>query len=91
MDFNRCLSNLTKAGSDNEKMAAMLLVSPPRLVESRSYNTQILFTLYLVSLQAAKLIKSRDIGGEDRKKIFNAIGFNFLNRLFATSDRECSS
>lgn len=48
----------------------------------------IIIVRYYSNSQAAKLIKSGDIGGEDRKKIFNAIGFNFLNRLFAMS--ECS-
>ena len=42
--------------------------------------------LSLPPLQAAKLIRSGDIGAEGRRKVFDAVGFNFLNRLLATSE-----
>ncbi len=80
MDLSQCLSILTKASSDNEKMAAMLVVSFTKP------KCPVAVLNFADSLQAAKLIKSGDIGSEDRKKIFNAIGFNFLNRLLATSE-----
>ena len=36
-------------------------------------------------LQVAKLVNSSDIGADGRKKIFDAVGFSFINRLLATS------
>ena len=36
-------------------------------------------------LQVAKLVNSSDIGADGRKKVFDAVGFSFINRLLATS------
>jgi hypothetical protein len=38
-----------------------------------------------IFLQVAKLVNSSDIGADGRKKIFDAVGFSFINRLLATS------
>ena len=35
-------------------------------------------------LQVAKLVNSSDIGADGRKKVFDAVGFSFINRLLAT-------
>ena len=48
-------------------------------------NVVVSVSLY-PSLQAAKLIRSSDIGVEGRRKVFDAVGFNFLNRMLATSE-----
>ena len=82
MDLNQCLSILSKATSDNEKMAAMLVVS---LHIFQNDQLSRFIALMQWDMQAAKLIKSGEIGNDDRRKIFNAVGFNFLNRLLVTS------
>lgn len=35
-------------------------------------------------LQVAKLVNSSGIGADGRKKVFDAVGFSFINRLLAT-------
>ena len=40
---------------------------------------------HLAFLQVAKLVNSSDIGADGRKKVFDAVGFSFINRLLATS------
>ena len=36
-------------------------------------------------MQVVKLVKSDELSCEERKKIFESIGFTFINRLLATS------
>ena len=35
-------------------------------------------------LQVAKMVKSGEIGEEGRRRVFEAVGFSFINRLLAT-------
>ena len=82
MDVDHCLRLLQSASSDNDKMAALMLVYKPGAC------TKIHIRL-LYSAQVARLVKSDEIGPEGRKRVFNAVGFSFINRLFATSDFCC--
>ena len=78
MEFEHCLKLVRSASSDTERMAALMLVS---------FNSWWqLIVCKLLWVQVAKLIKSNEIGAEGRKRVFDAVGFTFINRLLATSE-----
>ena len=49
-------------------------------------------TYTLLSLsQVTKLVRSGEVGGEERRRVFDAVGFSFINRLLATRESLCKS
>lgn len=44
------------------------------------------FTNSIVWLQVAKMIKANEIDNQGRRRVFETVGFTFLNRLLATSE-----
>lgn len=88
MELGKCISMLINATTDNEKMAALMIVSLAGAASCKA------LTLVKISQpspscdwsQVAKLIKADDIGAEGRRKVLDAVGFNFLNRLLATGE-----
>lgn len=36
--------------------------------------------------QVTKLVRSGEVGGEERRRVFDAVGFSFINRLLATRE-----
>lgn len=41
--------------------------------------------LLLWTLQVSKVVRAGEVSEEERRQIFNAIGFSFVNRLLSTS------
>ena len=39
----------------------------------------------LLCCQVGRLVRSQEVGEEGRRRIFDAVGFTFINRLLATS------
>lgn len=90
MDLERCIKLIKNAKTDNEMMAALMLVSTIIMNNKLCLGDQSLTTAWDLMdltrlLQVAKLVNSSDIGADGRKKIFDAVGFSFINRLLATS------
>lgn len=40
--------------------------------------------------QVTKLVRSGEVGGEERRRVFDAVGFSFINRLLATCESPLS-
>ena len=73
--MDHCLRILKAASTDTEKMAGLMLVMVIAL-----------FVQFLIALffEVAKTIKSNKIDEEGRRRVFESVGFTFLNRLLAT-------
>ena len=82
MAVAEALKHLEKATSDSERIAALLLVSGQWVVAAHSAHS-------CATLQVAKVVKSGEVSQEDRRKVFDAVGFSFINRLLSTS--KCTS
>ena len=41
--------------------------------------------------QVTKLVRSGEVGGEERRRVFDAVGFSFINRLLATRESPSDS
>ena len=77
--FDQCLELLRKGRSDNELFAGLLLVRQSFLSAHPFTPTHL--------VQVTRLVQANQIDGETRRRIFDAVGFDFLNRLIATSRR----
>lgn len=42
--------------------------------------------LLVWTLQVSKVVRAGEVSEEERRQIFNAIGFSFINRLLHTSE-----
>lgn len=78
MAVAEALRHLQKATSDNERIAALLLVSGWWLCTVSTADL-------CVMLQVAKVVRSGEVGPEERRRVFDAVGFSFINRLLNTS------
>ena len=77
------LRHLEKAHTDNEKIAALLLVGCPWSSYYSSHSVD-------NALQVSKVVRSGEVSVEQRRLIFNAVGFSFVNRLLITSVCLCT-
>lgn len=85
MDLDHCIKLIRNAKTDNEMMAALMLVSTIIMNNNCAWRSDSCLNLVLTPLQVAKLVNSSDIGADGRKKVFDAVGFSFINKLLATS------
>lgn len=84
--LEHCLELLRKARSDNELFAGLLLVRQTIHVTVSSKTPR--GATQSICLQVTRLVQANQIDGETRRRIFDAVGFDFLNRLIATSKIE---
>ena len=75
-DLERCLRLLNSSTSDNEVFAGLLLVRKasfsPRIRPKGSI------------FEVTRIAKANELNAETRRRIFDAVGFKFLDRLLNT-------
>ena len=75
MAASEALKVLGKAGTDEEKIAALLLVGS-------SYKQH----MQCLCLQVAKAVRAGEATAAERRQIFDAVGFPFVSRLLSSED-----
>ena len=83
MAVAEALRHLKQASTDNEKIAALLLVSCAWSLYHCSHSIP-------HTLQVSKVVRAGEVSEEQRRHIFNAVGFSFVNRLLNTSVCLCA-
>eukprot|EP00058_Branchiostoma_floridae_P025633 XP_002611123.1 hypothetical protein BRAFLDRAFT_88480 [Branchiostoma floridae] len=91
LDLDRCLQMLRQARSDSEQFAALLLVSLfvclfvldrclQMLRQARSDSEQ-----FAALLLVTKMVQAQQTDASTRRRIFDAVGFTFPNRLLKSA------
>ena len=91
-EVSRCAKLFRTAKTDNERLAALFMVSvscqlflsadrKPQCCQAILIHTCFTNILY----QVTKLVNSENTDRSTRRKLFDVVGFTFINRLLATS------